>query len=1126
MFVINQRQKPENKMVTRSIDVVSITFLVCISSVTSWPKLACADPQVEPPFPSLFDRVGPNEKVSVKLVSEVLDSEVGYHTSFEYLDLELARAAYVNNYKTEQVTVLLNAKQDIAFTYKPYTCKTSAQNALTLVGLSNWSTKLKVSYLNQGEPVATVLRVFGVLGFWIYTSTRSKVYTKSQIVYSVSKNIHMVSHQWCTEDPKRKLKICLHFIDTASKGEKNTPLELTLEMVQVSSVEDGKPLKTYNVLSLNYELDNDAYDNVLQVPVGYGCLTSMDEKEFESKLAQKGRRELPFMSPKSHKLSLEVTGSKFVSSAGQTITRNSDTVFLELLQSTLGYYSIRIKSSSSDRKHIIDTTSRLNYAIDLVTSQCDISLFNPDPNEDDGIGVDTELSNQMHLNLSPEFIRNVFNDREGFRLVKTIQQRDTQTEIFYFERVSVGLLVQKPSRIVRRYVHNQDDSFTLESVSVMTLNEDSDQVLELWYISVVDYEPIDQAWPEIASEFDVADQCYINNDRMKDGRDYAWLEFTFPVSSRNVALLADHSETIKSRLHRKFSYLFSPNVIRFPQAEVAFEDESLVFRLLVLDYLPLEQRFEQLDSTSLKRRPGLNYQSLAPDLRHCAEICRLHKCHIVTYCSLSHTCVYTTQTKDDLDVELVPDKRCETYSDLFPKRVQSDSLQQIIARAQTIDYNPVALPELPEELRADVSANREASKKYLSDVLALLSKARPGLEKMTLITIVDERLIVLMPSGFRVEQDPLNELSSIDSVADEQTTALSSAFHEGTIMYRYKPEEIGTDHGPSGRLLNRLTYDQCALACADSKCGSFSYCFGRSECLITNINSTSLAHANDLTEPDSDCIIMQRDFLQNFDQFDNVFRPQIYQTKAAAKDASECALKCLSESSFRCLAFDFCETPGDIAGSAQATCFYQSSRHATNFEKPQSAGTGAGAANTGCTHYSRSHLADFNRIEDRELDDTFKERFDMSKFTGRTLFECANICSDLSDCSMFQFCFDPSQQQGELQSCEMIQSKLTSNESGDEPHDTGKYIRASNKCHLFTLRKDSIETQLKDLMLSFKGSYDEQVVGQGEDNQSTSSTFSYIISLYLSATLMSATIVGFVCIAKSTEFMRRRLGYS
>lgn len=1120
MFVINQRQL-EVKMVTRLV-LVSITYLSCaLVACHSSTKLVAADQKVEPPFPSPFNQVGPNEKVSVKLVSEILDSEFGYHTSLEYLDLELARAAYVNKYKSGQETVLLVAKQDTSYTYKPYTCKTAPQNAVTLPELKGWSTDLSVTYHNQeGNSASCTLRIFGILGLWLYATTQPKVYSNSQIVYSVSKNLHKVSHQWCTNDSDRKLKICFYFINTSPAGKEANPSELTLEMVQVSSAGDGKAISTFNIVTLDYELDQDAYDNVLQVPVGYGCLAGMDENEFDEKLKAKGNEQMPNMSPKNHKLSLEITATKFVDSPDQAVSRSSSTIFGELVQSTLGYYSIRLRDTGKDLKHIIDTTSRLNYFIDLRTGGCEISAFNSDTDLNGDISIDAVFSNQMRLNLTPDIMKLLFDVREGFRLIKTIKQSLLQDEVMFFEKTSVGLLnTREPTRIIRKYSLGPEGSYKLDSVTTITLNDDADKVLETCHLNVVDYEPISQAWPDISKEFDVSEECYVNNDRMRNGRDYAWLEFTFPLSSQDVSLLADHSEAIKSRLHRRFAYLFSPNVIRFPKAEVEFEDESLVFRLLALDYVPLEIRFERFESTSLVYLAESDHQDLAPNLRHCGELCRLHQCHLMTYCSMSHTCLYTTRTKMDTDVELISKSQCWTYADFFPDRAQMDSLQQVVARAQRLDYTPLALPKLSEEIEADPKANKKLLKDFQRDVFSLIKKERPGLEKMTLITTIDKRTIVLMPGGFEVEQDPLNDLDLFESSSITREAQLGQTFHDGLTMHRYKPEVFNMDNNPSAKLFTRLTFDQCALACLDGKCGSFSYCLGRMECLITNVNHTGLAQSNDLVEQDTDCVIMQRDFLRNFEPFEGVYRPQIYEAKAEARDASECALNCVSESSYACLAFDLCK---DSTSSA-ATCFYQSERHATNFVKPQSiTETGSNDTSTGCTHYSRSHLADFHRIENRELDDTFKEEFDMSKFTGRTVFECAEICLS-RECSMFQFCFDTSDFRKGLQTCEILQSKLKTKSLEASTFDAGRYLKASSKCHLFSLRKDSVESQLKDLMLSSNGFHDKQLAEQRPAEQNDGFTFSSSLSLYFRVTCLSAGFVVLVCVAKQTEFVREKL---
>lgn len=1118
--------------------------------VASQESTSTSKTTIEPPFPSLFDQVLNGQLTSVKIVAESLDASSGLQTTTEYLDLNLARAAYVTRNKLEQGVILLDAIRDKSFSYKPYTCEVHSQRDLQVPGIRQWNTDL--SFVTKGPgageddgtstDIEVNLRLFGVIGYWIFAWRRAKVYSNSAVVYSVSKNIYRVSHRWTAEDVDNKMHVELHFIDT-SPSNSNEP-SLSLEMIQLKESEgEQKVLVTYNILSIDYEISQDAYDSVLQVPVGYGCLDEIEEVEFDQKRGKSGRSVLPAFSLDRRKLSLEATATKFTESS-----RESSTISMELARISKTYLMVRIRDTRFDYKHVIDTNANVQYTIDSRRGTCKLEHYPELADSDDLCKFDVDFANQMTLKVSFEFLVDLFDEKMNFKLVKTTKQGAIDAKYAYFERTSIGLFGSdlRPTRIIRKFLLDKDE-YKLQSVTLWTLNTDESRLEEMYYLNVIDFEPIDHAWPSISHVFDVSEECYLNNERMQNGRDYAWLEFTYPISSQESTTLAGYTDLLEKVLYKRYSSYLRWSRFRIPRVELEFDDDHFVLRLLALNNPPLDVMFEKQESSALIFKTDSDQRTYVPDINHCVELCRKQHCHAISYCESTHSCIFTSR-QIVASSDTVKNAQCDTYYDLKPDTTYVNTLQQVISKNRHIDFSPVAVPKPPEELLlplsesgVDPSTYSELLNSYVKELMIYLKKERPGLDGVSFVSKLNGLLTVLIPNKFDIEVDPLSEFDLTDSSGEDDEDDRLPAFHEGLSMFRYKLEMFDQVKQRDARLFKGLNYDQCALACTDSKCGSFSFCPSRSECLITNVNSTSVAQSSNLIEQDTDCFIMQRDFLRNFDAFENVFRPQVSKKKSVATSPSECALACVSEDSFRCLAFDYCEEPSVVSGkSSKSTCFYQATRHQTNIDSaPTNTRTPASSSEgTGCTHYSRSFLADFLHIEYRSIDEKVKTQLRSSKISGKSIFDCASMCvTDLTDCSAFEFCFNSDtklQQTGALQSCEFVQGRLSQTElvdlsavvdesSNDNLVEAGKLLVSSPNCHVYSMRRDSTEAQLRDLAISAETLHDRTEAKRSAANLSKGLTFGSGLLLFVAVALVSSAIGAGLCYAKNNEFVRHRV---
>lgn len=1098
-------------------------------------------PILEPPFPDLFDPFRTDASATgIKIVSETTDATEGYKVVTEYIDTELARVAYVTHRKGNESFVLVNGVADVIYSYKPYTCKTVDVSQLGSLTVNEWTTDLTLNKQNaKGEDLEINLHLFGVLGFWLYASRMPKVHSGSSAIFSVSKNRYMISHKWFVNDVNNGIRIEMYFVDIApEKAEK--PI-LSLEVVKVLFLDDNMKIwSTYNVLSVDYGFEQEAYDSFLQIPIGYGCLSDITETQFEeqrsfevSKLAMKH-------SLNHRKLNLEITATKFFHVEGEATSKSSHTINIEVARRWDVYLMLRTRGAVMDMKQVVDFKNYVQYEVDMRKGTCKISHYRYDL-ENMASPISIKFNNGLYMNLTLETLVDLFDLQVDFRYIRTTKQQDGVAEYVYFEKVKdmdvFNTGSPRPTRVIRKYLMDANE-YSLESVAIWLMKQDETQIDELFEIHVIDVQPLQDHWYSLPKVYDVSEECYLQNKQMKNGRDYAWLEFKYPISSSEEKIwMLGHTDPIEAALHKRFANYFRANSIRLPRIELRFEEESLNVRLLLLDYPPLEMMFAKLESTVIDFVPGQDYEDIAIDIKHCAELCRIQHCHLMSYCESNRKCLYSRRAFG-MRTEFVKRTGCETYMDT--SHDYRDNLQYIISKTRHLDFGPVSLPEPSEELlrpRSETGISyaryHELIEDYRKDVLTHIKKEKSDLAHLAVLIELNNRPTVLVPSDFNVEINPIKDLALIDSDAPEDDYDRSPAFRKGIANARYKPEGFDLKSKRNAILFKDLTYDQCALACVDNGCSSFSYCRIKKDCLVTTVifnNSISL-DPQIIDDKSQDCLIMQRDFLSNFDAFANAYRAQVYEKKSTAQSESECAYACVAETSFRCLAFDFCSS-----SNAKSVCLFQSTRHQTNTIAKADTLT-AKPVETGCTHYSRSFLADFTDIPYIAINDELKAQLTTNRVAGESVFECATRCTmDSQDCNAFEFCFNAmaigKQQAEALQTCELM--KLTRseldklsvlNEKGktDEQMGIAKLFTSSQNCHIYILRQDSVEAQLKDMSISSETLFSKTEAKRLAASKSRGFRFGSGMLLYVCVVLLSIGAGSAICVARENELVMQKV---
>lgn len=1124
-----------------------ISFVLVLISLTKCDETTTSSPRDEPTFPDLLDPFSSGAvTTSIKIVTETTDGVDDYKVITEYLDTKLVSAAYVIRRKGEASYVLVDGSRNMTHSYKPYKCKIVDPGKLGSLTANGWSTKIDLPIRRTDDKTSRVqLELIGVIGYWLYVSREPKQYSHSQVIFSASKGRYLKSHKWYANDVNQGIRVEMYFVDVAPEGSPK-PI-LSLEVVKVLILQQEKKIwSTYNVLSVDYGIEQEAYANIMQLPVGYGCLFDLQEVQFNELRSKEGRKIAIKHALNNRKLSLEVTSAEFLYVGGQATSRTSNTINVEVARRWDVYLMLRFQDTFSHTKHVIDYKNYVQYNVDMLKGTCKMSHYRYDL-ENMARPIEIKFNNGLSMKLTLETLVELFDSQEDFGLIKTTKQPLGVTDQVYFEKAGVFDVFDtgspQPARIARKYISN-DNEYTLQSVTIWIMNKDETRIDKLYDINVIDVQPVQDYWYALPKVYDVTRECYLENEQMKNGRDYVWLEFRYPIrDSEERAWMLDRTNVLQTALHKRFANYFEANSFRLPQLELRFEDDSFKARLLLLDYPPLEFMFAKLDATMIEFKPELDNEDATIDLTHCSQLCRLKQCHLMTFCESTRKCLYSSRTFG-MKTQFVKHEQCETYMDT--SHDHRNNLQFLIAKTQHLDYSPLSVYEPCEELvlpRSETGVSfaeyNELALEYRQNVTNHIRKQRSELAHLAIFVDFEGWPRVLVPTSFGVEVDPLKESGLIDS---EDYDRKLPAFRTSLAMARYKPEVFDLTNERNARLYRHLTYDQCALACVDNGCGSFSYCLGKLECVITtlNLNISELRSPPliDTTSTASDCIIKQRDFLSNFDAVEDTRPVRVYEKRSSAGSGSECAIMCLSETSFRCLAFDFCRVK-----DGSGVCLLQSTRHRTGVgtepQQFQAETMNLSPTETKCTHFSRSYLADFADLPYRAFRDEVKTQLKTNIVSGKSIFECATSCMlELYDCVAFEFCFNVNsvgeQTPGALQRCELISGRvsqlklvdlLASDDKGKstDKMDVNRLLVNSENCHIYTLRRNSAEDQLRDLAISFEFDSGKLDANSSRASKAENLLLGIGVLLYIGVVLLSVATGTIFYLTKSNEFVTRKI---
>lgn len=1236
-------------------------LLFLASGLTQALAMTSERPPVEvPPFPQPISL----KAAKFKIVSEVIDElDVAARSQEEYVDLDSGQASFVSSTSSGHYVRHINAEEGLCFTYRPYKCLVKQMgdvpsdvrvkdvdqlassdgerelwnfNIETTVELPD-DIGLEAPSAGPNQPIKRAtrmrpMRLFGVAGLWLMAAQKEKSFMRANIIYSAKSDVYRPALVW--KVTRGDLEVEFYFMEHQHQQQQSQQQakkivvpdeDPTLETIKIASIKDRSLVRTINILSIERFIPPEAYDEVLSVPLGYGCFSSLLDayanQSAESKFVEliKSRRAYVnrhnTSSTWTGRAELEVTATKAVaepaSSGGvPSMRRSSDTYSVELARTSIkaaltgaqaaaGPFVklIRWRNSREDVKLVMHGILRAKHRVDMLRGSCHSDHMETAHDEQ----VLVRFANGAEFDANIE----LFKESDDLHFIKATSSSANKRPLHHYEGTAaspelIGWLTRstgateaeaKRTRVVRSYALDGDLP-RLASMTIWLLDEREAQIRESYQIYVIDLheEGANEPAEWRARQFDISYECYLENESMVQNRDYAWFQLSYPASQRILGLVASNADQLKQIYYERYV----DDLTRVPRVELLLEEDRFKIRTLLLDLPRVEVVYDKLDKTQLVADEH-DQVYMEPDLAHCAHWCRANHCTVLSYCWTAHTCTLSTrqlyaEQPDGKFVRLrdqfrlTKNANCETYT--LPASMKRDNIHKkarltsILARLQHQNYDPqVELPAAPEEITLSESGlsdkdREEAQANYTAKVEELLKRDN-RLPELAFPVQLADNFLFLLPSKFELENDPLSEFGlhdyanefdqggSVDPFGSESYDVGDQRvphFHTGLTMVRLNIAQMQSSLRPEDANLRQvsfhsfrgLNYDQCAMACWDSKCGTFSFCDQGGECILSSAKTLGHARALGLIESASDCVIAQRDFLGNFVKFPNVYRPQVYKrhSEKPILDPSECALNCVAETSFRCMSFQYCATIAGGAGSSSedhplgGQCYYQASHHSLNEEAP---------TETGCDHYARSQLADFVRVDARRVSAAIVEKLKTSTYTDVSVFGCADKCSnELVDCTAFQFCVHPGSDSSSSPSreCLTIESKITAgmlksaysktidqeativdetNDSG-EIIQSGDYLSYDTDCQVFAMRRESIQAHLRDLAFGglIRTSKDKQLNDDNDDGDDRKETtkMGWLggMALYITVTVVTAGVTcGVLVLTKKSELVRQRI---
>lgn len=1077
--------------------IIIVSYVVTIALVT---PAACD--RAEPSFPEPR-QITDLRSQKIHVVSELVYELNHHQTVEEFIDLDEAKSTIVVKDSQGFTAIHIDNQAKLIFNYKPFNCDALDYESRSSFG--PWAADIyQLELANRGEQ-----KLSGVIGLWLSAISLNKTYTFSETksVYSIKDNDYKLqTHEWKVADEQNMRDIYFYFSETSASAGDNLDLQLESIRIEVNGLDVGTVVRLINIISVDYDSqDKDLYSKWLNLPIGYNCIDIETSKAARSRYKQfHDSGGFNLISSDNH-IKFETTATKFLENEpihfGQTIG-------LDLQKFNNDYQILRLSDRRNNFKIIFNYLLNVQFVIDLRSGACKIETLD---NSNKWATFDYNIAIGLKLSLTIEAINQLLdNDDESFFIKKL--ELPNGGSVIYFEKEDKNLLKGKTIRIIRKYSSAQESNhIQLIQVQLWQFKDDQTQQVDaVYYFNVIETSLVlDQL--EVAKLLDVSEECYLNNDQtMSSGKDYQWIDFTYSIPTSDkmkfTELIRSKEDELKRTLYSLMSRKLSDrmNIFNVARMELIPEEDSIIVRMLLLNLPPLEILFSSHDETILyiERESG-DMRDSTSSLQQCMNLCQLNKCKTLSYCESSHVCLLTHELpnyklggKRKVKTQV---KSCRTFvkpessalSDIFQL-----NLKRIVGDLQHRNYESTLVPSKPkqlESLRSDLEDMEyyKVLMEYAHEITTYIKDNEASIPHFSFLMHTGYETFAMIPNKITIEQDPLQQFEKDHQDVDLMTINDAGTdyeqpeanFIDGLEMHRFNAIQKDLDPKITMRLFNNMDYNQCSLLCLDSKCGSFSHCKHRKECIISSVHN--LGNISSFVEEDLDCIIVQRNYLSKFNRFQNyipsILQLQTYRAKNSHPfNPAECAHSCIEETTFNCLSFDYC-TEQAQDGSWRANCYFRDDRSLySGPDDSENISSEIVAGRSNCEHYSRSYLADFSRLEYRKFNEDKLIGVASSLINRKSIDQCADICiNNLDDCTAFQFCLkfidppnDDLDNERTIQECMMVQGKFrgdldvapNQNEQGRQQVSMQgqTLLKSDDNCHIFSLRRDSFAAKSRN----------------------------------------------------------------
>ncbi|KAG9511181.1 ADP-ribosylation factor-related protein 1 [Fragariocoptes setiger] len=970
----------------------------------------------------------------------------------EYTDFHTVSGSFSIMNSDSKMSYYSDGQARTFYQYQPYRCWTVTLDGLEQQRLyGSWLIKHKDWYL------------FGVSAVWLAATYLPKTYSPSKLIESAMNPGDMIADKWTVED--RSINRYIHIYISSQN-----------QLVQVIQFEDmisREITETINVFSIDFQLTDLEKQEKFNLPLGYGCGNQVEHRpsfEYEPKSSW-----IQFIGGHSdYYLDIDVsltdineqTGAHTSANLAVQIARVSkfSSNFDERELSSNPIYTV-IEQRSSDQKlnyksvydQDMGTMFRISTSSGSNNPKC--MLMQRTEKGTNAPKQEIDFGNNYKFELSPEMEDLLFGDNQHYAFMQRKWHPNSDIEELIYENPTAYF--NSPASVLRVYTRESknNDDISLTRVVVRIYNRQRTILMLMLTFNVIELIKFDHDL-ERALLFDVS-ACF---DRPEQ---HAWLEFRYTsIEPEVVAILEKNLDAVKRAFYESQLQL---TPFRMPKCEVHIDwFGDLVVRALVLDAVPLTIAYASKNEMSFVNVIGAQHV-LASDAEHCASYCEAHKCKSFSFCSTNHAC----DMLDNVNIS-APQQHtnCRVYyqdkqtTEMDAHRVP---LAYIVGSLEADNY------DWEHSSSADNDSGYDDDNESDADDDDYANKARKKLSGAPKATLIIDNKHVLVPRELKVER----RSSMLDGYVDELDDRVDTSFHQDFQQMRY----LITDQ--SATILHFQTYDQCAIACIDSDCGSFSYCWSEQECILTNHSSSGDIKAS--TMSDSNCLVAQRDYLNLYTRYDNVGRPLSSTKQTIAISASDCAHQCTTDTHIRCRAFDYClgSTPHyELNAPKNGQCFMHIDRKATihAIESKQMAAQKRKVASkqTGCDHYSRNLLAEFDKYPNKEVRAGISIELTSE---GISLDKCAEQCAENDHCQVFQFCYEDNHEPH--LKCRLVDGRFSNDD-----------MQHSNSCTVYSMHQGS------------KSDNNRNDGNQDEDRYGLRLIPTVMIWLLVSATI--AVFVGFV----------------